>query len=211
MSVEPSTWNAVVIGAWNRAILTPDGVRRRLFQLPEGTPIELEVAVDLPGSFRVGHDGLLVIPATGRLEVAARAASLDAIQRACVLCQRALTSLPETPVSAAGVNIRYRLTEIPDAVLDLVRAPLDEALSDAGYEVTASMLRRSVALPPGVVNIEVSQAQAGGGTLEFNFHRESTTPSELREWLGRAEEFVAISDQLALVTGVPNVRGEVHA
>lgn len=120
-------------------------------------------------------------------------------------------SLPETPVTAAGVNIRYRLAEIPDAALDLVRAPLDEALSDAGYEVAGSMIKRSVSLPPGVVNVQVSQAPAGGGTLEFNFHRESAIPAELREWLGRAEEFVTLSDQLALVAGVPNVRGEVHA
>jgi hypothetical protein len=211
MPVEPSTWNAVVIGAWNRAILTPDGVRRRLFELPEATPIELEVAVDLPGPFRVGHDGLIVIPAPGRLEVAVRIASPAALQRACVVCQRALASLPETPVSAAGVNIRYRLTEIPDAVLDLVRAPLDEALSDAGYEVPGSTIKRSVSLPPGVVNVQVGQTQTGGGTLEFNFHRESSVHRDLREWLGRAEEFVTLSDQLALVAGVPNVRGEVHA
>ena len=211
MPVIPGTWNAVVTGAWNRAILTPDGVRRRLFELPDGTPIELEVAVDLPGPFRIGHEGLLVIPAAGRLEVAARVASPEALQRACILCQRALVSLPETPVTAAGVNIRYRLTEIPDAVLDLVRAPLDEALSDAGHQVTGLMIKRAVSVQPGVVNVQVTQTSAGGGTLEFNFHRDSTQPDELRQWLGRAQEFVTLSDQLALVAGVPNVRGEVHA
>ena len=42
MPAEPFSWNAVVVGAWNIAILSPDGVRRRLFDLPEGTPIELE-------------------------------------------------------------------------------------------------------------------------------------------------------------------------
>jgi hypothetical protein len=211
MPIDPTTWNAVVIGAWNRAILTPDGVRRRLFELPEGTPVELEVPVDQPGPFRVGHDGLIVIPALGRLEVSARTPSLDAIRRASVLCQRALVSLPETPISAAGVNIAYRLTEIPDAVLDLVRAPLDEALSDAGYEVRGALTRRSVVLPPGVVNVQVVQKRTGGGTLEFNFHRESTVPNELREWLARTEEFVDLSDRLALVAGVPDVRREIHA
>jgi hypothetical protein len=69
MPAEPFSWNAVVVGAWNTAILSPDGVRRRIFNLPDGTPIDLEIAIDRHGHFRIGHDGLVVIPTGSRLEV----------------------------------------------------------------------------------------------------------------------------------------------
>ena len=113
-------------------------------------------------------------------------------------------------MSAVGVNIRYRFAELPDALLDLVRAPVDDALADADYEVRSASTKRTVVLEPGMVNVEVKQAGAAG-SLEFNFHRDSTMVAELTQWLGRVNEFVELSDRLAAVLGVANVRGEVHA
>lgn len=210
MPIEPFSWNAVVLGAWNTAILAPDGVRRRLFELPEGTPIEIEIAVDAPGPFRVGHDGILVVPASDRLEVAARVSNEESLLRACTVCTRALRSLPETPVSAVGINIRYRFTDFPEAVLDLLSVPLDAALSDAGFQVAGATIKRTLALAPGVVNVQIAHAE-GAGTLEFNFHRDSRIPNELVDWLARAEEFVHLSDRLAAVVGAADVRREIHA
>jgi hypothetical protein len=202
MPAEPFSWNAVVVGAWNTAILSPDGVRRRLFDLPEGTPIELEIAVDRPGNFRIGHDGLVVIPATSRLEVTTQVPSPESLERACRLCQRALQGLPETPVSAVGINVRYRFAELPDALLDLVRAPVDAALADADFQVQGAVTGRSVTVAPGAL---------GAGTLEFNFHRDSAVAAELSDWLGRVQEFITLSDRMATVLGVLDVRREIHA
>jgi hypothetical protein len=207
MPIEPYNWNAVVTGFWNLAILSPDGIRSRLFELAPGTPVEVEVAVDRPGPYRVKHNGLIVVPTNSRLEVLAEACDAESIIRACALCRRALASLPETPVTAAGINIRYRLPEIPDAVIDLVRAPLDNAISDAGHTVTAARTRRTLPVPPGVVNVQIGKSGTAG-TLEFNFHRESPSPSELGVWLERIVEFLELSERLAAVAGVPNVRRE---
>ena len=89
------------------------------------------------------HDGLIVISGSNRLEVAARTASDRARLRAL---SSGFGLAAETPVSAVGVNIRYRLTEVPDPVIDLVRAPRDEALSDAGHQVVTSTTKRSSVL-----------------------------------------------------------------
>lgn len=210
MSAEPFSWNIVVIGAWNPAILTPDGIRRRLFELPDGTPINVEVAVDRPGPFRVIHDGLAVIPTPVSLEVTTTEPNIESLERASGLCVRALQSLPETPVSAAGVNIRYRFQEIPDQVLDLVRAPLDSALSDAGFQFSGSVTKRTLTHNAGVINVQIAN-NGPEGTIEFNFHRDSTVPSELREWLSGVHSFVTLSDRIATVVGVTNVRKEIHA
>ena len=40
MTVEALDWNVVVAGFWNPAILTPSGIARRLFGLPEETPAD---------------------------------------------------------------------------------------------------------------------------------------------------------------------------
>jgi hypothetical protein len=47
MELEPFDWNVVIAAYWNRAILTPNGIAKRLFKIPEGTAMEVEVPVDL--------------------------------------------------------------------------------------------------------------------------------------------------------------------
>ncbi len=43
MPLEPGEWNVVILGRWNRAIPTPQGIASRLFQLPPETEIGIEV------------------------------------------------------------------------------------------------------------------------------------------------------------------------
>ena len=43
MPLEPYDWNVVLLGHWNRAILTPQGISERLFQLLSETEIGIEV------------------------------------------------------------------------------------------------------------------------------------------------------------------------
>jgi hypothetical protein len=207
---EPFNWNVIVIGSWNLAILSPDGIRRRLFELPDQSAIELEMAVDRPGFFRVGHGGILVSPTPVGLEVAMRVPNAESLARACALCQRALRALPETPVSAAGINIRYRFPEMPDNLFDLMHAPMDETLADAEFRVTATVVKKTLALAPGVVNVQMNY-EGVVGALDFNFHRDSTTLNDLYDWLGRVEEFRGLADRLLEVLGVENVRREINA
>ena len=64
MQAIPVNWNVVVAAAWNLAILTPDGIRKRLLELDASTPIQVEVALDTPQSFRVIHDGMIIVPSS---------------------------------------------------------------------------------------------------------------------------------------------------
>ncbi len=46
MKGTPFDWNVVIIGSWNPAILTPQGITTRLLQLEAGTPVEVQVSLD---------------------------------------------------------------------------------------------------------------------------------------------------------------------
>lgn len=196
MPTKPSNWNVVINGAWNRAILTPDGIRKRLFKLPDGTPLLVEVAVDQPGRFRVGHEGILVSPSSQQLDISVQTNDLASIQNACQIGRTALEALPETPVAAAGVNLRYSISPVPDSLLDLVKAALDDELSDAGYTIKGSLTQRTIERSPGVVNVELVQKTDGECELLLNFHLASKVPSELQGWLTKSDEFFEQSETL---------------
>lgn len=205
MPGEPFAWNIVLIGAWNTAILSPDGVRKHLFRLAEAMPIELQVAIDRPGHFRIKHDGVVVIPTRSRLETVAAGGTVAELARAAEISQRALAELPRTPVTAAGVNVRYRVDELSDDVLARVHAPLDEELAHAAYRIQDSSLKRTVEFGDGVLNLTISHSPAGNGVLDFNFHRDSRDPEELSRWIERTTDFVAAAEALAEVIGVRDV------
>lgn len=209
MNPNPSQWNVLIIGAWNPAILSPDGIRRRLFNLPDNTPIDLELAVDRPGHFRVAHNGMVVVPTMNSLEVFPRISDALSLQRACELAALALMQLPETPVTAAGVNIRYDFTELPDAIHDLIKASVDDFLSDRSFKIEKKVALRTLTYNPGVLNLQITEGTPGG-TVEFNFHRESSSSDELRDWLAKAPEFVKAAEQLVSTIGVNHVGREVN-
>lgn len=53
-------WNAVVVGKWNPAILTPQGIADQIFGKPADDPIEVFVPVNAMGPIKVRIEGLLV-------------------------------------------------------------------------------------------------------------------------------------------------------
>src|SRR6266478_1019531 len=106
MPLEPYDWNVVVLGRWNRAILTPNGIASRLFELPPETEIGIEVPMDAIGPFLVSHGDLTVMVGGAQLMVQATENNFSSLERAMRVARRAMEKLPETPVVAAGFNIR---------------------------------------------------------------------------------------------------------
>ena len=196
MPASASNWNLVIVGAWNRAILTPDGIRRRLLELPDGTPIEVEIPLDILAPFRVRHEGVTIIPSERGLELSVASPGTDQLALAVTYASRALSCLPETPVSAAGVNLRYRVTGDLTSLHRLVDAEINNIISDQGFAITASETKRTLSFEPGTLNLQIAQDPAGECAVRFNFHRDSNRPEELATWLERHVEFINCSERI---------------
>jgi hypothetical protein len=192
---EPYNWDVVIIGHWNRAILTPNGIAKRLFKLPEGTGIEVSIPVNLFGPVQVKHDGVMVRVEAQRIVIATEKASYKALNRAMATACNALRDLPETPVFAAGFNIRFKVDAQgePSELDEIVQTSLDTDLSDAGYEIISRGLTRRVRIEggifeKGVLNLLVLKEENKPIRIEMNFHRDSNSVPELIKWLEVSEE-----------------------
>jgi len=181
MSLEALDWNVVVAGYWNPAILTPAGIARRLFGLAEGTPILIEVPVDGLAPYRVRHNNLTVTAEMGRLVVSADAPRYDLLDRAREAAARAIEGLPETPLTAAGYNIRMKIGDPPNELIAATACGIDALLSDAEFSIESQSLRRSLKVRDGILNLGIQQGK--DVTVEFNFHRQSSKQDELVAWL----------------------------
>ncbi len=188
MELEPFDWNVVIAGYWNRAILTPNGIAKRLFKIPSGTGMEVLIPVDLLEAPQVRYDGIVVRVEDRRLIIGAANGSFEALGRAMEMGRNALDALPDTPVLAAGFNVRFK--SVGDRVeIDRMVASteLDSCLSDAGYEITGRLLNRKVRckdsiFEKGVITLSLD-VQEESAKIELNFQRDSRDVQELVGWL----------------------------
>lgn len=196
-------WNVVVIGFWNPAILTPEGIARRLFGLEKGTPIAIEVPIEGLAPYRVKHDDLIVTAETGRLAVSPNAPNYVLLDRARGIAVRAIEALPETPVTATGFNIRVSLESPPEALFRALTPSLDALLSDADFSIEARLLHRALKCGEGILNLSIEQRDKL--SVQLNFHRQSTKGTELVSWLRQPIEDVQdiVASIFEKVIGIP--------
>lgn len=181
MNLNPFDWNVVIVGYWNRAILTPAGIGRRLFRLDDGTPVAVEVPIDGLGPHRVKYADLTVIAETSRLVVQADVPTYDLLDRARKAAVLAIKSLPETPLSAAGFNVRVRIKDPSDELLTSLTPDLDNALSDAGFEISSRSLARRLKFKGGILNLNLEESD--DFRVVLNFDRHSSKKEDLIAWL----------------------------
>lgn len=193
-------WNVVVVGAWNPAILTPAGIAQRIFELPTTTPIQVLVPIDGRAPTKVIHAGLEVMASAEQLIVSPSECSPAALQNAGAAAARAIKTLPITPFTAAGINVRTRYERLPSVLLDGLDSTLDNVLGER-YKLESRALQRAIEWDTGTLNLRV-EGQDGGGTIQVNFHLQSSDEAALRTWLCRAGEFANASTQLIAELGV---------
>lgn len=197
MSLEWGEWNVVVVGRWNRAILTPSGIAKRIFGLKEGTPVEVYVPIDAIGPYQVKYDSIVVTAGSDRLILQPDEATFDLLEKAKRHAVTAINELPETPFTAAGINIRYMTKDTLQPLVDFTAHESDSRLSDEGLNIVGRSNRRSVKWNDGQINISVNRQEDESYRIEFNFHRQSTEREELEAWLKTSiEELEAISNTL---------------
>jgi hypothetical protein len=183
MPLAPHSWNVVVLGSWNTGILTPHGVITKLFQLPPGTEVGMEVPLYAVAPPRISHEGLVVVAGNNSLIVEAQAGNYESLARAARVAYRAVDILPETPVTAAGFNLRFqdaaRATETFAALLE---HPLDVAFQRESLPLARREVSRTVGWRGGKIKVDLVDEFTGGWHLLFNLECQGER-AELIRWL----------------------------
>jgi hypothetical protein len=182
MKLVPNGWNVVVLGLWNPGILTPSGIATRLYKLDASTEIGVEIPIDSPGPFRISHAGLGVLVSNRSLTVEAQANTYEALGNAMKISRRALESLPETPVTTAGYNVRYSIEDgVPHELLNLFRTEQDRLLGEKEFAILRCDFIRTVSWRSGRIQFRVT-SEVSSWEFSFNFEA-SGDRARLIEWL----------------------------
>jgi hypothetical protein len=189
--MQPGDWNIVVLGAWNRAILTPAWIGQTVLGLPQDAPVEVLVPLDGLAPFQVRHQGVSVVPIAGQLLVQLDEPTEALLARAMEATRKAINDLPRTPLRACGINIRYSAPEPPAGLLSRSRCQTEQLFSDAGYEVRMRRRGETLAFHDGTLNVIADIPTTGSCTVTLNFDRPGPSHDDILAWLARpASEYV---------------------
>ena len=181
--IKPFRWGTVVLGKWNPAILTPKGISEQIFKKTGDIPVEVLVPLDAMGPSKVKIEGLFVTANFERLIIDCEKNDWESLQKSREYCREAIASLPKTPVSAVGFNIRYELDEPNSEFLELLKPTLDDSISDNFLEIAERQTRRSLIWEGGTINLHIVTQASSNYRILLNFDRKSVDNNVIKEWL----------------------------
>ncbi len=181
---EKKPWTVVVLGGWNKAILTPIWIATVLLQEPEGAKLNIQIAVNAIAPVRIGRNrgaapSTTVSVLDDRLLIECEDNNFKALEEARLIAKRALEKLPMTPVNGVVINLSF-----PGSTEDFfVDRTWDTKIGDIGFQTMGARHARKVAWKEGRITTTVCRDERSfnGVLMDFNYRREDS--SALASWL----------------------------
>ena len=177
MKIDLARCPLVVIGSWNHAIFTPPWVERNLLTGPETVTVELGFGPQ--GLVSQFHSGpIQFTSAPGRVSFVPSTVDDSTFKAMEASARQLLSRLPETPISAIGINFGFDVPERAESVEGLLTTNDQGLLGDNGIEVEATLLKRRMQFEQRVFNLSVSREAGEAVRIDFNFHYNVADPEE---------------------------------
>jgi len=164
----------VIVGDFNPAIFRIRWVATHLFDIPQGSEIQLMeavVQVNDRAMMRLSFiDGVAINAQAKRLELFAIDSEPASLARIEQITCRLLETLPHTPVNGIGINLQWTDSEPDDSVVDMFNTP--EGL-EGSFPVNARQLSCQIGL--GDVTLNYTRLLTDEEVkFNFNYHRTVT-------------------------------------
>lgn len=162
--MQPVKVSNVILGSWNPRIFTPSWIKTNLFGLSKGQEIQGMVNFD-EMNFGFGYNGITILARTNLVEVNFDQFDDQKAELASSTIIKILELLPQTPIKALGVNIRYTLdSKIKGSFVSSIR----ETKCNFG-EFELNQIRQTAIKNKYQINI-ISDINSESIQTNFNFH-----------------------------------------
>lgn len=173
--------NIVLVGGWNRNIITPQWVASSLANVDEAG---FQLAIDDPTfPFRILFDDYVLTVRADRLQLHSHIVTADRFNGAASLAHDLLELLPHTPISALGINFAWQEPDPPPELLPLFILNDTTAIADEGRSVTETAIKRSFPWKDGVLTFTIVLKPQGHVVADFNFHWIVTSAAGAQQYL----------------------------
>lgn len=168
MLIVPEGHNIILIGGWNRRLLTPQWVAKEIAEVKE---VGLEIPVGDPNlPLRLVFGDTVLSVGADRLQLHSKNPTDEKLDGLRDLAMRVLGRLPHTPVSALGVNFQWRESEPSQELVALFDFDDNHRLGDMDAEVGESRIRRELRIDGQLLHLTLILTAEARLMVDLNHH-----------------------------------------
>lgn len=177
MKIKEESCTIVLLGNWNRYILSPGWSAKNIFNEPE---LEVEIALDLglPPRYTSAQSHVRLIPTEDNITFVALQNDNECLQKMEDLANELVSKLSYTPVRAFGTNIGFVDDASKNDLLGIFKFSDNEQLSNFGCQFTFNSVRRRLIVENRTLNLTISH-KGSEIYLDFNFHYDVSGTNEV--------------------------------
>lgn len=176
MRIKEESFTIVVVGNWNRHILSPSWVSKELF-LEDKITIEFSVNLELPPRYTSPTSQIRILPSSGNVTFVALVPDESCLSRMEQMTQALLEKLTYTPIQAFGINFGYVEAIEKSDLYNIFKFSDNNRLSKEQYLIKSSSLQRALSVEDRVLNLSISTKDSEVH-FDFNFHYDVSNAKE---------------------------------
>lgn len=169
-------WSIVIVGFWNQMIFSPSWIGKKIFDV-ETVETLVPMQPKAPILFRTDDVSLSV--EDKRIILNIRKSTNTCINSVEEMACKILEELPETPITAIGINFVFNEPEPDDEFLKIFNYIDDVRIGSTAWEIKSKKLTRKLVKDNEILNFALLRT----GTIEINsnFHIKVKSAGEAKE------------------------------
>lgn len=182
----------VFLGAWNRAIFSPNWIALHLFGYPEGEEVAAREVVETVEAKKMSvqkkaiyFESVGIVATNSRIEIFVNDLEPQTIEKAEHAALSMIQTLPHTPLGPFGVNFAFFERDADIDLLDLLTAN-DKV--DSHYEVVSQEFTTGIRIDDNVVCNLRRSVTGSDVTFDFNFHHQEFSRDQAAEWISASTD-----------------------
>lgn len=168
MKIKEDSCTVVLLGNWNRYILSPGWSAKNIFNEP-GLGVEIALDLGLPPRYTSEQSHVRMIPTEDNITFVALKNNDECLQKMESLAYDLVSKLSYTPIRAFGMNFAFVEDASKNDLLGIFKFSDNELLNSFGCQLTFSSIRRRLIVENRTVNFAISN-KGEEVSFDFNFH-----------------------------------------
>lgn len=177
MKIVDDSITLVIVGKWNKSILTPDWVSKNLFKT---STVQFEFSLNPDFPVRYTADNIRLSLFSDKIIFTALKKDEEVFSKLENMARELVTLLPHTPISAYGINISFSIEDIPAEIVSLFQFSDAAIISDENIDIVNSSIKRTLNISGDICNFTITN-NFSNMLFEFNFHSPSQQSSAFLE------------------------------
>jgi hypothetical protein len=192
MKIKEEGWNIVLVGKWNKYILSPEWSAQNIFGV-DRVNVEFGINVDVPPRYTANNVNL--VASEDIVIFSYKKYDDETLDNAVNACTSLLNKLPFTPVAACGINFGFSEGIQDSNIGNLFSFDDDDRLISFGSVITSKSVSRKLTIRDRILNFNVSKDNEQID-FSFNFHYDVKSCEGVETAIG------SLKDNLEIARGI---------